>query len=507
MKLLTNIGILLACITVSYAQQASMVWYESFGASGNDIVETVVTDEQNNLYVLGTIEKKSGLNSHGDLFIAKYSNGGILDWKKEIGGSGNDKGVSMILGPNGELLVLASSNSNSGDFTDNKGYEDLYLLQYSGSGQHLFTKHFGGEFIDIPSSLMLTSEGDILICGHSRSTTGALSNNKGQLDYWVIKTDLQGNTIWERTYGGSDEDYAVKMIQLTDGNYMLLGHSTSIDFDIPDNYGDLDVSLMKLATDGDIIWQESFGGTLDDIASDLIQLENGNVLVAGSTFSNNIFVSQNNGNSDGWMLEVDMSGDMIWEKSFGDDGNDFIKSVKEENGVIKALGSSLSESIQDKLNNGAEDIWFFRLDVNRDMAYQSLIGGDSFENASSFVLLSSDELLITGRSNSRNAFGNGNGTDYDGFLAKIRLGELNDLTALDKVSVHPNPSNGIYYLNNLPDNISIRLLNIAGQEIHLTKPFNRVSTYVIDISAENSGVYFLEITSNDQKEITRLIKR
>lgn len=484
-----------------------MVWYEAFGGSGNDIVETVINDDEDNLYILGTIEKNSSSEGQFDLFIAKFSNAGNLEWKREIGGSGSDRGISMILGQSNDVLVLVSSDSDNGDFKNNKGYEDLYLMNYSSAGEHIYTKQFGGEFIDIPSSLLLTNDGNILICGHSRSTSGSLSSNRGQLDFWVIKTDIYGNTIWERTYGGTDEDYTVKMLQHSDGNYLLLGHSTSIDFDIPDNYGDLDISLMKLSENGDIIWQESFGGRFDDFASDILELENGNVLIGGSTFSDNIDISQNNGNSDGWIFEVDQAGDIVWEKTYGDSGNDYIKSIQQENGVIKVLGSSFSTSIQDNYNNGAEDIWFFKLAADHSISSQSLIGGDSFENASSFVLLSSDELLITGRSNSRDAFGNGTGNDYDGFLAKIRFGELNDITAADQVSVHPNPSNGIYYLNNLPEGVELRLMNIAGQDIPLPKPFDRVSTYVIDLSAHNNGVYFLEITSENKKSVTRLVKK
>lgn len=504
MKFLTSTIILMYCITMSYAQQASMVWYEAFGGSGNDIVETVITDEEQNLYILGTIEKNTSTEGQFDLFVAKYSNSGNLQWKKEIGGSGSDRGITMILGQQNELLILVSSDSDNGIFSQNKGYEDLYLMKYTLDGQHVFTKQFGGEFIDIPSSLMLTEDGNILISGQSRST---LLNNKGQLDFWVIKTDMDGNTVWERTYGGSDEDFTVKMLQSSDGNYLLLGHSTSIDFDIPDNFGDLDISLMKLTKDGDILWQESFGGRFDDMASDMIELENGNVLIGGSTFSDNIHISHNNGNSDGWIFEVDQAGDIVWERTYGDSGNDYIRSLKEENGVVKVLGSSLSASIQDKVNNGAEDIWFFKLASDRSIASQSLIGGDSFENASSFVLLSSDELLITGRSNSGDAFGNGTGNDYDGFLAKIRFGDLNTITATGQVSVHPNPSNGIFYLNNLAEDAEMRLLSITGQEIPLPKPFDRVSTYVIDLSGYNTGVYFLEVTSQNKKSIARLVKK
>jgi hypothetical protein len=485
-----------------------MVWYESFGGEGNDIVEKVITDQSNNAYILGTLELEDQDGTlQRDLFVAKFTEGGMQEWKHELKGSGNDQGVSMVLNPNGNIHVLVSSDSKTGFFSQNKGYEDLYLFNFSNEGQLLSHKQFGGEFIDLASSIQLSNDGYLLISGHSRSTTGSHINNKGQLDFWVLKTDLNGNVIWEKTYGGSDEDYSVELLELTDGNYMLLGHSTSIDFDIPYNYGDLDISLMKLNQEGDIIWQESYGGLYDDFASDMIELDNGNIMIGGSTFSNTIDISYNNGNSDGWILEVDQAGDIVWENTYGAEGNDYIQSLQLEDGAVKVLGNSLSETIQEKVNNGAEDIWFFKLSPDHSILTQHLIGGNSFENASSFILLSANELLITGRSNSLNGFGNGTGNDYDGFIAKIWLGEFNEITAQNKLSVHPNPSNGIFYLNNLTGDVQLTLFNSMGQEIQLAQPFDRVSTYVINLEGHDSGVYLLEVIENGQKEISRLIKK
>ena len=173
----------------------------------------------------------------------------------------------------------------------------------------------------------------------------------------------------------------------------------------------------------------------------------------------------------------------------------------------QVLGNSYSETIQNKVNNGKEDIWFFNLAADRSIHTQHLIGGKSFENASSFILLSSNEVLITGRSNSNDAFSNGIGNDYDGFIAKIRLGEFNEITAQNKLSVHPNPSNGIFYLNNLSGEVDLTLFNSMGQEIPLAQPFDRVSTYVINLEEHNSGVYLLEVIENGQKEVSRLIKK
>lgn len=485
-----------------------MVWYESFGGEGNDIVEEVITDNDNNVYILGTIElaDQDGLLQR-DLFVAKYTLGGLQEWKYELNGERNDQGISMKLNPNGNIHVLVSSDSKTGYFSQNKGYEDLYLFNLDNDGELISHRQFGGEFIDLASSILLTNDGHLLISGHSRSTTGSHINNRGQLDFWVIKTDIFGNVIWERTYGGSDEDYTVDLMELSDGNYMLLGHSTSIDYDIPDNYGDLDISLMKLDQNGNIIWQESYGGLYNDIASDMIELDNGNIMIGGSTFSSNIDVSFNNGNSDGWILEVDQAGDIVWENTYGAEGNDYIQSLELENGVVKVLGNSFSETIQDKVNNGAEDIWFFKLAPDHSISTQHLIGGNSFENASSFILLSDNELLITGRSNSGDAFGNGTGNDYDGFIAKIRLGEFNEITAQNKLSVHPNPSNGIFYLNNLTGDVQLTLFNSMGQKIPLAQPFDRVSTYVINLEGHDSGVYLLEVIEDGQKEISRLIKK
>lgn len=508
MKNWFTIALILIWTGVSYGQEASLVWYESIGTEGDDKIITSQTDSEGNHYLLGQIENQFGnQESSIDIFIAKYSEKGIVQWTKTIGSHGNDIGVAMLLDAHNELLILASSNSDDGLFKGNFGHEDLYMFRISAEGELIKTSKFGGNFIDLPSSIIETVDGNYLITGHSRSNDGDLTSNKGQLDFWILKVDYSGHLIWQRNYGGSDEDYTVKAISLHDGNYMILGHSTSIDFDVPDNYGDLDISLMKLNANGDLIWQESYGGAYNDFASDIYELDNGNFLVAGSTFSNNIDISFNNGNSDGWIFEVTSNGDLIREKTFGSKGNDYIQSMLVEgNGTIRLLGNSSSELISDERNNGAEDIWLFNLNSEFEITNQLLIGGSSFENASSFALLPNDQILITGQSNSVDGIFIRSAGKYDGFIAKIKTSELNSITAAGKISVHPNPSNGIFYLNNLPEGASLTVYNQAGLEVDV-QHIHLASTSMVDLTSMPSGLYFLELATTDAVERIKVIRK
>lgn len=240
-------------------QNRGLLWQETIGGTGEDRLNKLIHDSENNYYVIGTIQSE-GENTNDDVLLSKFNSNGQEVWRKIIGGEKDDQGIDLILTSNNQLLVLIYSNSKTGDFSSNKGYSDIFLAQFSLDGNRQWMKNFGGSFIDIPTSIIERSSGEILISAHTRSTNGNVSTSLGQFDLWLLNVNQEGSLIWEKSYGGSEEDFSTQVIELQTGEIMLLGKSSSYNHDIQLNYGDFDVILLKIGPTGKLIWSKNFGG-------------------------------------------------------------------------------------------------------------------------------------------------------------------------------------------------------------------------------------------------------
>ncbi|MCF8354150.1 MAG: hypothetical protein K9H48_06835, partial [Melioribacteraceae bacterium] len=139
-------------------------------------------------------------------------------WSKSYGGLGDDWiSQSIVPTPEGGFIMTGWYSRDSSD-------TDVWLLKTNADGDTLWTKTFGGSAIDYGSDIVITSEGDFVIAGITESF-GA-----GEDDWWLIKTDADGNEIWNRTFGGAEDDEDISISKTTDNGYILTGqHAVSAD--------------------------------------------------------------------------------------------------------------------------------------------------------------------------------------------------------------------------------------------------------------------------------------
>lgn len=485
----------------SFAQEHALLWQRSVGNSGEDDIASVITDHEENIYVLGSVQTE---NSGHDLYLLKMDEGGNEIWQKQFGGSGDETGAELYINNDGTVIILGTTNSKDEFHPTGTGYEDILLMKVSSSGALISKNFYGGDFIDVPTSIISTGNGNYLISAYSRSNNGDLSGNFGQYDMWILEINSYGSIIWQRNYGATDEDMAIKVLQQKDGTYMILGQSTSYDGAYSDNRGDNDIVLIKIDDVGNILWQHSYGGFLSDEAKDILQLENGNVLVVGSTFSYQFDVETNHGGSDVWLIEVDQQSHLIWEKTYGSYGNEYAASLARSESGFFIFGTSNSSSISSNYNNGEQDFWLYEIDEqNREIIDMSFFGASGFESGSAFSLLTDGSLLLAGNSNSKDGFVQGNSGKTDGWIIKVR----SDFTQSgDGIYVHPNPSSGTFYLNELPEKCQFEVYDLNGRPMD-TQIYSDGFAGVLDLSAYNPGVYILNVISDNERQTVRLVKQ
>src|SRR5690606_33017833 len=159
-----------------------------------------------------------------------------------------------------------------------------------------------------------------------------------------------------------DSDAANSIQQTADGGYIAAGSSSSNDGDVTGNNGDDDFWILKLNTTGNIEWQKSMGGSANDRPYSIQQTEDGGYIVAGSSSSNNGDVSGNHGNTDYWVVKLNTVGEITWQKSLGGSSLDIARSIRQtaDGGYIVA-GNSRSLDGDVTGNNGEFDYWVVKL--------------------------------------------------------------------------------------------------------------------------------------------------
>ncbi|MCU0347557.1 MAG: hypothetical protein MUC59_11485, partial [Saprospiraceae bacterium] len=241
----------------------------------------------------------------------------IIQWQKSFGGSSDDFVHSIQSVNDGGYIAIGGSLSNDGDVTGNHGGFDCWVVKLTENGSLQWQKSLGGLNNDVAYSIQQTNDGGYIIAGLSESNDGDVSGNYGDRDYWIIKLSEAGNIQWERNLGGSWGDEAWSIIQTNEGGYIVAGVSDSQDGEVTGNHGNEDIWIVKLTELGEVQWQKSFGGSGEDYANSIQQTSDGGYIVAGMSSSYNGDVSANHGNRDCWILKLSVIGEIQWEKALG----------------------------------------------------------------------------------------------------------------------------------------------------------------------------------------------
>jgi hypothetical protein len=253
------------------------------------------------------------------------------------------------------------------------------------SSETIFNQTFGGSGEDVARSVQQTSDGGYIAAGWTTSF-GA-----GAADFWLVKTDSNGNMMWDRTYGGPSEDKAYSVQQTSDNGYIVTGISTSY------GAGLVDFWLVKTDANGIVMWSRTYGGAGDDYAFCVRQVNDEGFIVAGHTDSLGA------GNSDFWLIKTDSNGIMQWNKTYGGAGSDKAFSVAQTaNGGYAVAGET------DSLGAGNLDVWLIKTDSNGNMMWDRTYGGANIDTARSIQETIDSGYVIAGWTNS---FGAG-GTDF-----------------------------------------------------------------------------------------------
>ena len=321
-----------------------------------------------------------------------FSQAPAIEWQNTIGGD-KDEAVTSII-PTADYGYFLAGYSNS-DISDDKTENaisfstDFWIMKIDSSGNIQWQNTIGGFGYDYLSHAIACIGGGYLLVGYSNS---GISGDKYELgngghDIWVVKVNAIGNIEWQNTIGGSGLDDCRRVIQCSDGNYIIAGRSDSnISGDKTENsQGGLDYWILKLNSTGSILWQNTIGGSSTETIEEIIETADNEIMVFGDSFSD---VSGDKtipsyGNRDFWVLNLDSLGNILWQKVIGGSGDEILNGVVvcPDGGYL--LGGNSTSSIsgdKSEINIGGYDFWIVKISDEGIVEWEETIGGISSDN-------------------------------------------------------------------------------------------------------------------------------
>ena len=338
-----------------------------------------------------------------DFWVLRFNSEGVLIHQNVYGGTADDKAYKAIATNDNGLVVVGYSESADGDVFNNQGLKDVWVLKLDNEGVIQWQTNTGFTGVDSGYSLIQTSDGGYFIGGILDVTASQgegnqrLSARHAGGDYWGLKLDATGNIEWRRYFGGSNTDTCYDVVEANDG-YILVGSSDSTDVDISNNLGSYDFWVVKVDKSGSLLWEKSFGGDEIDEARGIVNTNDGNFIIVGDTRSSNQDITHNNGAADCWIVKINTNGEILWEKSFGGSSFDAARSItKTQDGGYLIAGSSRSLD-NGFINQGQNDAWLLKIDKEGDEEWQKTIGGSNVDILYDAIALENENIIAVGES-------------------------------------------------------------------------------------------------------------
>jgi hypothetical protein len=376
----TLLAVLSLCLAAFAQPQAPNIeWSRTYGGSGDDECSSIQPTADGG-YVLAGSTNSFGAGDYDAWLVRTDSNGDSL-WSRTYGGSGNDYCAAAYQTADGGYVFCGGTDSYGA------GSHDFWLVRMTANGDSLWSRTFGGAGWDICYGMQQTSDGGFVLAGWTNSIGG-------QRDFWLVKADEDGDSLWSRVFGGAQSDECHAIVRSLDGGYLLVGETISFGAE------DQDFWAIKTGANGDSVWSWVYGGTATDVCWSADQAADGGYVLGGWTWSAT-------SNMDFWLVRVDGGGSQLWARQLGGSDWDVCHSVVQTTDGYVLGGETLS------FGAGDCDAWLVKTDLNGDSVWSLTVGGDSTDDCRAVVRSSDGGYIVAGNSNSSGA------GDYDFWLVKF----------------------------------------------------------------------------------------
>lgn len=404
--------------------QLTKEWQRVFGGSDDDVLTSVQYTLPDKGFIIAGYsksnisgnKKENAYNNSYDFWLVKTNADGYIKWSKTIGSTASDIQPVVAQTREGGYLIAGVSNSPIGGDKHadayNKSY-DYWVIKMDALGNIQWEKNIGGFSLDVPTIAFQAKEGGYLIGGYSHSDSTGDKNQKNRgtplwCDFWLVKMDTRGNIKWRQTYGGTNEDVLTTAYPTADSGYILGGYSYS-----PRGYyekteeflGNCDYWLVKIDQNGNKQWDKTIGGSLSDYLTSIQQTNDGGYILGGYSNSPASFHKTGAflGTTDYWLVKTDASGNVLWDKTYGGTGGDYLSSLQQTNDGSYILGgysNSPASETKTEDSKGNDDYWIIKTDSMGNPLWNKTIGGSAKDQLASVTEFAPGKYILAGTSNS-----------------------------------------------------------------------------------------------------------
>lgn len=480
----------------TFGQNRSVSWIQNIGGSSEEEAKCILPTSDGGLLVSGYSYSNDGLliNNKGfqDGWLVKTNSEGYIEWQKNIGGDGADV-IEEAKEVEDGYIVCGWSASTTSTFVTSNGLEDGFVAKINKTGSVIWKKSLGGTLMDKFFDIEILDNGDVVAVGYLMSPEVTLSHSthKGQLDLWVVRFNSDGQLVWQNAYGGSDDDFAYNITRTKDNKLIIAGSSDSMDGAVGTTQGEWDCWLVQLNLNGDLEWSNKFGYGNNEEIIDLLEYNNSYYIIGNSNSSGR---TDSHGHYDAWIVQTDLNGNYINDFSFGSSENDLIYgAVATANGIFISGQSESSHST---------DGWIMQIDGNGSVITSQLIGGSEYDILRD-IAVREDAIFITGTSFSSDGDMTQNFGESDILVAKL---DDSKREIPQQIQIFPNPA---------ADNITLVLDKIGIEKITIYNAMGQIVRTIVannffqeqvNISDWTPGVYTVEISSNNELIQSQFIK-
>jgi len=352
----------------------ALAWEKCLGGSGTDQGKCIQQTKDGGYILTGWTNSTDGDITQsfggGDVWVVKLNDTGNIVWQRSYGEMGDDEGYYIQQTSDSGFIVAGRTDYEPG-YHFGTG-TDMWVIKLDDTGGLTWKKCYGGTNDDEAYAIHQTNDGGYIVGGITASSDGDVTyNHGGMYDYWVVKIDDTGKIVWQHTYGGSGDDEGKDISLTIDSGYIMTGFSSSTDGDKTSVFGGYDIWTIKINDTGGIIWNKSYGGSSDDYAASVQQTADSGYVIAGYSYSSDGEVSANYGDLDMWVVKTDSMGNLQWQKNLGGDSIDECsRAIQTFDGGFAVIGWTRSVDHDVTSNHGAADIWVAKL---RDSAVTALV--------------------------------------------------------------------------------------------------------------------------------------
>jgi hypothetical protein len=251
-------------------------------------------------------------------------------------------------------------------------------------------KSFGGSGYESARCIIQTNDGGYIIAGISGSNDGDVSGNHGDNDCWIVKIDNSGTLEWQKSIGGTNSDGASFIQQTIDGGYILVGGSSSNDGDVSGNHGGTDCWIVKIDSSGNLEWQKTIGGSLVDGGISLKQTLDSGYIVLGWSLSVDGDLTSIPDSGKAWLVKLNNIGNIQWQKKFGG------PNIEDATDIQLASDSGFIVAGCYNYNSGQTDFWVIKFNSTGGMEWERKLGGSGGEHSRTIQQTSDIGFIVAG---------------------------------------------------------------------------------------------------------------